>query len=192
MQIKNKKLFGILVVITIIIVSIAGSFISCNNQLASLEEDVKKQMAVVDSKLQRRSDLIPSLVNAVKGVMSHEEKILTSIADARAKMTGAKTDSEKFEASNEMSSALSRLLVITEKYPELKSNEQMSDLMAQLEGAENRISTERDRYNEVVGKYNKSLRKFPKNIFAKMLGFKSKDYFEASEEAHVVPSVNFE
>lgn len=186
----NKKagiIVGSLVTIGLVF---GGTYISVNNKLISLNENVSSQMANVNSKMQRRNDLIPNVVSAVKGSMTQEEKIFTEIADARAKMAGAKTDGEKFEASNEISSALSRLLVVTESYPELASNEQVSKLITELEGSENRISTERDRYNESVKEYNMVVKKFPGSIIANMAGFEEREYFEASKGAEIAPEVN--
>ncbi len=161
------------------------------NGLITKQADVESQWAKVDSKLQRRYDLVPNLVNSVKGSMEQEKEVFGNITEARSKMTGADTVKEKAAASNEMESALSRLMVVMENYPELKSNENVKTLMTQLEGTENRISVERDRYNDAVKKYNVSIKKFPKSIIAGMTGFEEKEYFEAEEGAEKVPEVNF-
>ncbi len=181
-------LLVILAVIAIFVFSIFGSY----NSLVSLDEDVNTQWANVESKLQRRYDLIPNLVESVKGAMKQEKEVFTAIADARAKLAGAGTTSEKVEASNELEGALSRLLVVVENYPELKSNQNVTALMDELAGTENRISTERDRYNAVVKEYNRVIRSFPKNIIAGMFGFKERPYFEATAGADVAPEVNFD
>lgn len=181
-------LLVILAVIAIFVFSVFGSY----NSLVSLDEDVNTQWANVESKLQRRYDLIPNLVESVKGAMKQEKEVFTAIADARAKLAGAGTTSEKVEASNELEGALSRLLVVVENYPELKSNQNVTALMDELAGTENRISTERDRYNAVVKEYNRAIRSFPKNILAGMFGFKERPYFEATAGADVAPEVNFE
>lgn len=188
---KSKKiLIGSLIAVTLAGVGIGGKFISVNNNLITLEENIESQMANIDSKLQRRNDLIPNVVSAVKGAMKQETEVFTAIADARSKMAGAKTDNEKFEASNELSSAISRLLVVKESYPELKSNEQVSKLITELEGTENRISVERDKYNSAVKDYNTFLRKFPNSLIANIAGHDKKEYFEASKGAEIAPEVN--
>ncbi|MGX7024234.1 LemA family protein [Vagococcus hydrophili] len=160
------------------------------NGLVTKQAEVESQWAKVDSKLQRRYDLVPNLVNSVKGSMEQEKEVFGNITDARSKMTGAGTVKEKAMASNEMESALSRLMVVMENYPEIKSNENVKTLMTQLEGTENRISVERDRYNDAVKKYNVSIKKFPKSIIAGITGFEEKEYFEADKEAEKVPEVN--
>ena len=188
---KSKKiLIGSLIAVTLAGVGIGGKFISVNNNLITLEENIESQMANIDSKLQRRNDLIPNVVSAVKGAMKQETEVFTAIADARSKMAGAKTDNEKFEASNELSSAISRLLVVKESYPELKSNEQVSKLITELEGSENRISVERDKYNSAVKDYNTAIIKFPNSLVANIAGHDKKEYFEASKGAEIAPEVN--
>ena len=190
---KNKGLIiGGIVVASLagVGIGVGGKFISVNNELIMLEEGIDEQMGKIDSKLQRRNDLIPSVVESVKGTMKQEEKVFTAIADARSKMAGAKTDEEKFEASNNLSSAISRLLVVKESYPELKSNEQVSKLITELEGTENRISVERDKYNEAVKEYNVAIRKFPNSLVANITGHEKKEYFEASKGAETAPTVN--
>lgn len=181
-------LIVILAVIGIFVFSLFGSY----NSLVALDEDVNTQWANVESKLQRRYDLIPNLVESVKGAMAQEKEVFTAIADARAKLAGAGTTSEKVEASNELEGALSRLLVVVENYPELKSNQNVTALMDNIEGTENRISTERDRYNEVVREYNRAIRSFPTNILAGMFGFEQRPYFEATKGAETAPEVNFD
>lgn len=162
------------------------------NKLVNLETDVETQFATIESKLQRRYDLIPNLVNAVKGAMKHEEEVFTAIADARSAMAGAKTTNEKIEASNQLEGALSRLLVVKEAYPELNSNAQVTSLMDELSGTENRISVERDRFNQLVGTYNKKVRSFPTSIIAGMFGFEKMTAFEAVQGAEIAPNVNFD
>lgn len=181
-------LIAVIVVIGIFIISIFSSY----NTLVALDEGVNTQWANVESKLQRRFDLIPNLVESVKGAMAQEQEVFTAIADARAKLAGATSTSESVEASNQLESALSRLLVVVENYPELKSNQNVTGLMDELAGTENRISTERDRYNEIVREYNSTIRSFPKNILAGMFGFDQRPYFEATEGADVAPEVNFD
>lgn len=186
----RKGTIVLLVVLALIAVFVFGIFGSYNS-LVSLDENVNTQWANVESKLQRRYDLIPNLVESVKGAMAQEKEVFTAIADARAKLAGAGSVSDKVEASNELEGALSRLLVVVENYPELKSNQNVTALMDELAGTENRISTERDRYNEVAGKYNKARRSFPTNIMAGMFGFDERPYFEATPGAETAPEVKF-
>lgn len=183
-----------LVIILAIVAVLAIWFISTQNNLVSLEENVKLQLSQVETTLQRRSDLIPNLVETVKGYAKHEETVFTEIADARAKLAGSiKTgDVEDInEASKELDSALSRLLVITESYPELKANEQFIALTDELAGTENRIAIARQNYNETVSKYNKAIKMFPTSIIAGMNGYEAADYFEADDDAKDAPVVNF-
>ncbi|MBP7652670.1 LemA family protein [Candidatus Dependentiae bacterium] len=162
------------------------------NNFVKLDEEVKTQWAVVESKYQRRLDLIPNLVNSVKGFMQQEKDVFGKIADARSAMAGAKSITEKINASNQLESALGRLLVVMENYPALKSNETVLSLMAELSGTENRISVERDRYNQAVKNYSISVRTFPDNLFASMFGFKNEyQMFKAEEEAAKAPKVQF-
>lgn len=181
-------LLVVIAVIAVFVFSIFGSY----NSLVALDEEVNTQWANVESKLQRRFDLIPNLVESVKGAMAQEKEVFTAIADARARLAGAGSVTEKVEASNQLEGALSRLLVVVENYPELKSNQNVTALMDELSGTENRISTERDRYNAVVKNYNATIRSFPKNILAGMFGFEKRPYFEATEGADVAPKVDFD
>jgi LemA protein len=172
------------------------------NTMVSEREAVNSQWANVENRYQERNDLVPNLVNTVKGITGHEEKVFTEIADARAKLGGTVTvdssitdDPDKLaefqKEQNELGSSLSRLLSITEAYPELKSNENFLDLQSQLEGIENRIATERKRYNDAVQSYNTLIAKFPQMITAKIFGFKEKAYFKADEGASKAPTVSF-
>lgn len=188
---KSRKTGGILVVVLIVAGIIFAGIISYNG-IVSKEAEVETQWANVDSKLQRRYDLVPNLVNAVKGSMAHEEKVLTAITDARTKMAGAKSVKDVSAANSEMEGALSQLLVVMENYPDLKSNQNVNTLMTQLEGTENRISVERDRYNTAVKDYNVTIKKFPKSLFAKVAGFDKKEFFEADQGAEAVPVVDLE
>jgi len=184
---KNKGFIIGIVVVVLIVFMVVGSY----NSLVSMEEKVDAQWANVESKLQRRFDLIPNLVESVKGMMEQEKEVFGAIADARAKMAGATSTDDKVQASSELEGALGRLLVVMENYPELKSSENVTGLMDELAGTENRISTERDRFNEAVRDYNSNIRKFPKSILAGMFGFESKVYFEATDGAEIAPVVSF-
>jgi LemA protein len=161
------------------------------NRFVSQEEAVKAQWAQVQNQLQRRNDLIPNLVETVKGYAQHEEGVFKAIADARAQLLAAKTPAESIQAANQQSSALGRLLAIVENYPQLKANEQFNRLMDELSGTENRIAVERMRYNERVQEYNTSRRQFPGNITAGLFRFQDYPLFEAPPEARQVPKVNF-
>ncbi len=161
------------------------------NRFVSQEEAIKTQWAQVENQLQRRNDLIPNLVESVKGFAAQEKAVFGAIADSRAKLAGATTPEQKIAAANEQSSALARLLVIVENYPLLKSNETFNRLMDELSGTENRIAVERMRYNEAVQAYNTARRQFPANVTAKVFGFNEYKLFEAPPEAKVVPKVDF-
>ena len=192
---KNKKLWVILAVVAVVailIFAIIASLVGTYNGLVEKQAEVDQKFAQVQTVLQRRSDLIPNLVSTVKGYAAHEEEVYTAIADARAALSGAKTPEELSEANGELDSAISRLLVVVENYPDLKASANFTALQDELAGAENRISTERGRYNEAVKVYNTAIKKFPNNIFAGMFGFTAADYFEADEGAQKVPEVNFD
>ncbi|HYT74636.1 MAG TPA: LemA family protein [Vicinamibacterales bacterium] len=161
------------------------------NKFTTQEEAIKAQWAQVQNQLQRRNDLIPNLVETVKGYATHEESVFKDIADSRAKLGGAKSPEETIQAANQQSAALSRLLLIVENYPNLKANEQFNRLMDELAGTENRLATERMRYNQRVQEYDTARRRFPGNITAKMFGFKEYPYFEAPPAAQAVPKVDF-
>jgi LemA protein len=161
------------------------------NKFVGQEEGIKAQWAQVENQLQRRNDLIPNLVSTVKGYASHEQGVLQAIADSRAKMAGAKTPEQTIAAANEQTSALARLLVVVENYPNLKADEQFNRLMDELSGTENRIAVERMRYNEKVQAYNTLRRSFPSNITGNLFGFKEYPFFKAPTEAKQVPKVDF-
>lgn len=185
----------------IAIVALAASLTSCDyNSMVEAEEGVNAQWAKVENQYQRRADLIPNLVNTVKGYAAHESSTLEAVVEARSKATQMTVDAEnldaeslqKFqEAQGELSQALGRLLSITENYPDLKANENFRDLQAQLEGTENRISTERGRYSEMVASYNAMIRKFPGIITAKIFGFDTKPQFAAEAGSEKAPVVEF-
>src|SRR6267378_4923006 len=161
------------------------------NRFVGQEEAIKAQWAQVENQLQRRNDLIPNLVETVKGYASHEEGVFKDIADARSRLLAAKSPEETIQAANQQTSALGRLLAISENYPQLKANEQFNRLMDELSGTENRIAVERQRYNEKIQAYDTSRRQFPANITAKVFGFKEYPFFQAPPEATQVPKVNF-
>lgn len=191
MKTGMKVLIGVVIVVFLL----GGWFISSRNGLVSLEEEVNLQFSQIETTLQRRSDLIPNMVETVKGYAKHEDQVFTDIADARAKLAGGiqSGDIESInEANNALDSALSRLLMITENYPELKANEQFTALQDELAGTENRITVARQYYNEAVNKYNKKLKMFPTSIVASMSGFEPAEYFEAAEGAKEVPKVTFD
>jgi len=175
------------VIIIIVIFSLFGYY----NKFVTANESVDGQWAQVETQYQRRFDLIPNLVESVKGVMAQEKDVFGMIADARTKYAGASTANEKAAAATEVESALGRLLVVMENYPQLKSADNVNTLMAQLEGTENRISVERGRYNTAVKDYNVMVKRFPANVLAGMFGFGERSYFEAAEGSEAAPSVQF-
>ncbi len=175
-----------------VLVVVAATLSGCSyNKFTTQEEAIKAQWAQVQNQIQRRNDLIPNLVETVKGYASHEEGVFKEIADARSKLLTAKTPEETIQAANQQTSALGRLLAVVENYPNLKANEQFNRLMDELSGTENRLATERMRYNERLQDYNSSRRRFPANVTAKMFGFKEYPYFEAPPSAQGVPKVDF-
>ncbi len=161
------------------------------NKFVGQEVAIKAQWAQVENQLQRRNDLIPNLVETVKGYAQHEEGVFKEIADARSQLLNAKSPEESIAAANRQTSALGRLLAVVENYPNLKANEQFNRLMDELAGTENRLAVERQRYNERVQEYDTSRRQFPANLTAKMFGFKEYPFFQAPPEAKQVPKVNF-
>ena len=184
----------VLIVIGVIVVLIASWFIGTTNNLVTLKEEVNAELANVGTMLQRRSDLIPNLVETVKGYVKHE-KIYVDIAEARSKLAGSISsgDIESMNKSNQaLDSALSRLLVITENYPDLEANTQFIALQDEIAGSENRIAIARQNYNETVKKYNTTIQKFPTSIIANMNGHTAAKYFEVQESAKDAPIVNFD
>jgi LemA protein len=166
--------------------------ISGYNRFVTLNTAVDNQWAQVETQYQRRFDLIPNLVNSVKGVLAQEQKIFGDIADARTRYAGATTVNEKVAAANEVESTLGRLLVIMENYPQLRSSETVQTLMAQLEGTENRISVERSRFNDAVATFNVRVKRFPSSVLASIFGFDARNYFQAAQGAETAPTVNLE
>lgn len=177
--------------IAAVVVIIGGYIVGRYNSMVRSEQEVENKQAQVEVQLQRRFDLIPNLVESVKGVLGQEQTIFGELAEARSKYAGAPTQTpEKVEAANEYESAIGRLLVIVENYPELKSNETVQGLMDELAGTENRISVERQRYNDEVTSYNQLIKTFPNNLFAGLFGFTEKIRFEAVEGAETPPAVD--
>lgn len=194
---KSSIILGAIVfVIVLIIWNLVGSY----NSIVTKEEGVTAQWAQVENVYQRRADLIPNLVETVKGYAEHEKEALQGVVEARAKATSTTINAnnldaealQKFQSAQDgLSSALSRLMVVVERYPDLKANQNFLELQAQLEGTENRISVERKKFNESAQSYNTYVKKFPKNLIASMFGFEKKDYFKAAEGAEVAPEVKF-
>ncbi|MBI3471965.1 MAG: LemA family protein [Candidatus Solibacter usitatus] len=182
-------ILGILVIAALIT---GGKFITVRNELAVQNEAISKAWADVDAVLQRRVDLIPNLVETVKGYAGHEKGVFESVAQSRAAMAGARNPRERVAANAQLESALSRLLVVVEQYPQLKANENFTRLQDELAGTENRIAVERRKYNETVQRYNTTLALFPNNIVASMSGFQRNDaYFKTDPASRVAPKVKF-
>ncbi len=195
-----KKTWIVLAVIAVILVMAYSSIKGSYNSMVTMQEGVTAQWSQVENVYQRRSDLIPNLVNTVKGYADFEKETLTQVIEARAKATAVNINPDKLDAQSlqnfqnaqsGLSSALSKLMVVVEKYPDLKANQGFLDLQAQLEGTENRITVERQKFNLSAQSYNTFIRTFPKNIFAGMFGFEKKAYFEAEKGAEKAPQVKF-
>ncbi|HXW22821.1 MAG TPA: LemA family protein [Rhodomicrobium sp.] len=187
-----KALAAVLIVILLFAAIFGGMYVSRRNQMVTLNEQVKSNWAQVDVVLQRRADLIPNLVETVKGFAAQEQTVFNDIAKARAALLGAKTPADKIGANGQLDGALGRLLLIVENYPELKSNENFLRLQDELAGTENRIAVERKRYNDSLQAYNTYINLFPNNIFAAWAGFHRNDaYFQAAEGAREAPKVQF-
>ncbi|AXH99861.1 LemA family protein [Sporosarcina sp. PTS2304] len=186
-----KKVAGPLIVVIVLVVIAALMVIPSYNKLVNLEEDVDQSYAQIETQLQRRVDLIPNLVNTVKGYAAHEKEVIDNIAAARSKMAGAQGPEEQAAADSELSSALSRLLVVVENYPDLKANQNFQALMDELAGTENRIAVARKDYNDVVSQFNRRVKRFPGKLIASMFGFDEKEYFKAVEGAQQPPAVDF-
>ncbi len=193
---KGKVIIGLVIVIAIVFYGIG-----VNNNLVDKEVNVDTAWAQVENQYQRRADLIPNLVNTVKGAANFEQETLTAVTNARSNATSINISADDLndpaklaqfqQAQAQLSGALSRMLLTVERYPELKANANFRDLQSQLEGTENRISTERKRFNDAAGEYNGSIRKFPTSIFASIGGFEKKAFFEADQGAENAPSVDF-
>ncbi len=193
---KRQSTYIILGLLAIAVISGCGSY----NRMVEMDEAVTGQWAQVETAYQRRADLIPNLVNTVKGYAEHERETLTEVIEARAKATSVTIDPgninpqaiQQFQAAQDgLSSALSKLMVVVERYPDLKANQNFLDLQQQLESTENRIAVERRRFNDATRNYNTFIRRFPKNIIASIFGFETKGYFESAEGSEVAPTVEF-
>jgi LemA protein len=189
---SGKKILLIAVIVIVVLaVSVFSFFKGSYNRFVTLDEGVKSAWAQVENQLQRRYDLIPNLVETVKGYAKQEKDVLVEVTNARARVGGAATVPDKINANNELTGALSRLLVVVEKYPDLKSNQNFLRLQDELAGTENRISVERKRYNDAVQGYNVAIRSFPANLLAGMFGFGKATFFEAPAAAKATPQVKF-
>jgi LemA protein len=195
-----KKILIVIAILVVIAFIVYRIFAGTYNTMVGLQETISKEWGQVESQYQRRADLIPNLVNTVKGYANFEQETLTKVIEARASATQVKIDPSNItpeqlqqfqQAQNNVSSALSRLLVVAENYPDLKANQNFLDLQAQLEGTENRIAVARNRFNDVVRPYNEYVRSFPNNLLAGMYGFTPKGYFEAAPGAENAPTVQF-
>ncbi|MBM3288132.1 MAG: LemA family protein [Candidatus Eisenbacteria bacterium] len=182
---------AVLAVVVIVVLSLAGYVQRTYNGLVRMDESVKASWAQVETVLQRRLDLIPNLVETVRGYQIHEQDVLVRVTEARSRVAGGGSIPQQIEANNQLTSALSRLLVVVENYPNLKANESFLRLQDELAGTENRISVERRRYNETVRDYNIMVRAFPANLVASATGFKLATSFEAAPEAATAPKVDF-
>ena len=197
---KIKKSWIIIGVIVLVVVIGYSSFKNSYNSMVVMDENVVGKWAQVENVYQRRADLIPNLVNTVKGYAAHEKETLEGVIEARSKATSVNVNADNLtpetfaafqQAQDGLSSALSRLMVVVERYPELKANQNFLELQAQLEGTENRIAVERKKFNEATQGYNTYIKVFPKNLLANMFGFEKKPYFKAQEGAEKVPEVQF-
>lgn len=183
----KKILIGVVVVIVLLVGSVMGSY----NGLVTANENVTSKWSQVENQLQRRSDLIPNLVNTVKGYASHETEVFKNVSDARAKLAGASTVADKAAANGELNGALSRLLAISENYPDLKANQNFAQLQDELAGTENRLAVARKDYNDAAQSFNTKIKSFPTVLYAGIFGFSAKDYFKAEEGAKAAPKVQF-
>jgi LemA protein len=191
MDSKKKTLLIVLVVIVVLAIAAYSFFAGNYNKFIQMDVGIKAAWSQVENQLQRRYDLIPNLVETVKGYAKQEKDVLVEVTNARAKVGGAGTIPDKISANNELTGALSRLMVVVERYPDLKSNQNFMKLQDELAGTENRIAVERMRYNEAVKIYNEAVRSFPANILASMYGFKEAAFFESPKDAKVAPKVKF-
>lgn len=182
----------VLIVVAVLVVLLVGYTVSSYNGLVTLRQEVTQKDSDIQTTLQRRADLIPNLVNTVKGYASHEESIMQEVSDARAALVGAKDTGAQLAANDRMTSALNRLLAIAENYPDLKANTNFIQLQDELAGTENRITQARRAYNDAVKTYNTKIQRFPTSLIAGIFNFDAFEYFQANENAQEVPSVNFD
>ncbi|MCF7942750.1 MAG: LemA family protein [Spirochaetia bacterium] len=187
----SPALIALIVVVAVLLISVSW-YVSTRNDLVRLEQDLEGQWAQVENQLQRRYDLIPNLVETVKGFASQESEIFIQIAEARSKLAGAQGVSETAQASGELDSALSRLLVVVENYPQLKSDANFMSLQDELAGTENRLAVARMNYNDAVRAFNTAIRVFPGSVVAGSMGLEKQDYFEIEQEARTAPKVSFD
>ena len=187
-----KKGLIAVIALVVVLVGIGAILAGYYNSFVTKSQGVDNQWAQVETQYQRRFDLIPNLVSATRGTMKQEREVFGAIAEARTRYSGAQTPTEQVEAANQMESALGRLLVVMENYPQLLSNNTVQQLMVQLEGTENRISVERRRYNDIVRDYNTSVKRVPGALFAGIFGFSEKPYFESQAGAEETPQVDLE
>jgi LemA protein len=188
---QSGRILGVLLVVLGVLALLGISLVGSYNSFVRLSQQVDSQFANLEARLQRRFDLIPNLVETVKGHMAHEQEVFSNIAEARARMAGARSVDERVEATNQLEGALSRLLVVMENYPQLKAQESVARLMDELAGTENRIAVERDNFNAVVQQYNTRIKSFPAVILANMFGYEPRAYFQADPGAQQAPRVTF-
>lgn len=190
-----KKLLIPIIGLVVLLLIVGSMLIGPYNKLVGLDSDVENAEAKINTQLQRRLDLIPNLLETVKGYAKHEEKVFKDVSDARAKLAGVANDKgnaqAKANANAELNSALSRLIAIQENYPELKADTQFTGLRDELAGTENRIAVARNDYNDVVTTYNKAVRSFPATLYAGLFGFEKKEFFKADEAANKAPNIDF-
>jgi LemA protein len=184
---KNKTVLIILIVVVVLVFWVVGKY----NYFVNQNEAITGQWAQVENQLQRRFDLIPNVINTVKGITKQEKDVFEKLAEARTRYAGATTTDQKAAAAGQVESTLSRLLVVVENYPTLNSSQSFRDLTEELEGAENRIAVERMKYNDLVKSLNASVKRFPSSILASIFGVGERSYFEITEGAEVVPKVDF-
>lgn len=186
----GKNRLTILAVVAIVAI-VAATLVVGYNHFVGMNEEINGLWAQVENQLQRRYDLIPNLVETVRGYASHEERVFTEIAEARARLAGAATPQDQIRAANELEGALSRLLVIVERYPDLKANQNFIALQDELAGTENRLAVARMRFNDAVKAYNAAIKRFPAVLYARAFGFEPREYFQIGEDAKEAPKVDF-
>jgi LemA protein len=182
----------VLIVVVLVLLMFGGMYVSSKNQMVAKNETIKSNFAEVDNNMKRRADLIPNLVETVKGIAGQEQKVFGEIAQARSRLLNASSPADKIAANNQLSGALGRLLAVVENYPQLKSSENFLRLQDELAGTENRLAVSRKRYNDSIQDYNTFILQFPNSLFAGMAGFsRNNDYYQVTEAEKAVPKVNF-